>query len=370
MSERLRRALKRHREEIAGEVAARLVNEPNADVGQEVARLRAVDTVLEALPVSRWRAALGPAAMALVCLAAVWAAWTITIDALGLRTGVVLTVDAATVNLLVDGDWEWNDRIQLADGRLRIERATLTFSDPSRAFATLPDDAFLDVEADSVTLQKLTLEPGTALTLERTDSEELTMYVTHGSAAGIVLVNGSTTLTWGETDGVVPETKQFPIEVAPERITFSAERPQGVPARIVFRPRGPLSLRDLKVSGLRFGREVAAVPGEPVFVSTVRDGRLQVPDVGVTYDLSIGYVVILHDLRGYIRQLQVSDADGIAVDFEGTVERVTFGPQGRERNVTPSVLAYLYHNQRLAFLFAAASFVWGALWSLRRLVGA
>ena len=84
--------------------------------------------------------------------------------------------------------------------------------------------------------------------------------------------------------------------------------------------------------------------------------------------------VILRGLDGYVRQLRVENRDGdedtIAVDLEGTVERVAIGPPGRERDVTPSVLSYLYHNQRLAFLFAAASFVWGALWSLRRLIGA
>ena len=64
------------------------------------------------------------------------------------------------------------------------------------------------------------------------------------------------------------------------------------------------------------------------------------------------------------------DEQALALDLDGTVERVAVGARGRERDVTPSVLAYLYHNQRLAFLFAAASFVWGALWSLRRLIGA
>ena len=87
MSCQVRRALERHREELAGQAAARLVDEPNADIGQELARLDAVDKILAALPVPRWRTALGPAVMALVCLAAVGALWTVTIDTLGLRTG-------------------------------------------------------------------------------------------------------------------------------------------------------------------------------------------------------------------------------------------------------------------------------------------
>lgn len=370
MSARLRRALERRRKELAGEVAAQLASRPNADVGQQVSRLEAIDAALKGLPVSRWRAALGPTAMALACLAAVGSAWTIKIDALGLRTGVALAVDAATVNLRVANAWEWSDHLRSTDGRLRIEHAALTFSDPSLAFATLQDDAHLDVEAGSVTLQKLMLEPGTTLTLERTDGEMLAIYATAGRARGIVLINGLTTMTWGETDDAVPVTRQFPIEVAPETITFDAQRSQGVPMRIVFPPQGPFTLRDLGVSALRFGREVAKTPGEPVFVSTITNGRLQIPDLGEAYDLSFGYAVTLRDIEGHIRQLQLGDADAITVNFEGTVEQVAFGPQGRERNVTPNILAYVYHNQRLTFLFAAASFVWGALWSMRRLIGA
>jgi hypothetical protein len=308
--------------------------------------------------------------MALVCLAAIGSAWTIKVDALGLRTGVVLEVDAATVNLRVANAWEWSNHLRSMDGRLRIEHAALTFSDPSLAFATLPDDANLDVEAGSVTLQKLMLEPGTTLTLERTDGEALAIYATAGGAKGTALIKGMTTMTWRETDDAVRETRQFAIDVAPETITFNAERLQSVPMRIVFQPKGPLTLRDLAVSALRFGREVAEMPGEPVFVSTVREGYLQIPDVAETYDLSVGYVVTLRGLEGHVRQLQVGDADAIIVNVEGTVEQVAFGPQGRERNLTPNILAYLYYNQRLTFLFAAASFIWGGLWSMRRLIGA
>ena len=128
---------------------------------------------------------------------------------------------ADTVDLRVAGDWEGSERVRLADGRVRIERAALTFSDPRHGFATLPDDAWLDVEAAGATLQDLRLEPGTELTLERADGEALAVYATDGGAAGSLLVNGSVTLTWGEADGAAPQTRTFRVDV-PERITFSA----------------------------------------------------------------------------------------------------------------------------------------------------
>ena len=151
-------------------------HEPDAEIGQELARLDAIDKVLEALPVSRWRRLWWPAVAALVCLAVVWALWTVTIEALGVlgvRTGVFLAVQAATVHLRVSGEWEGSERVRLADGRVRIEHAALTFSDPHQGFATLPDGAWVDVKAAGATLQDLRLEPGTELTLDRADDEVL-----------------------------------------------------------------------------------------------------------------------------------------------------------------------------------------------------
>ena len=123
------------------------------------------------------------------------------------------------------------------------------------------------------------------------------MYAVGGGAAGSLLVNGAVTLTWGETDGAMPQTRSFRLDV-PERMTFRAARQQGVPARIVLEPEGPLALHELAVSGLRFGHEVATGPGEPTFVSTVEAGQLRLPDVSERYELSTGYSVILSGLKG------------------------------------------------------------------------
>ena len=317
---------------------------------------------------------LGPAVMALVCLAAVWALWTVTIDALGgLRTGVVLAVHAATVDLRVAGEWEGSERIRLADGRVRIERAALTFSDPRQGFARLPDDAWVDVKAASATLQDLRLEPGTELTLERADGEALAVYAAGRRGGWQPTGQRGRDPDLGRNGRCDAADQEFSRR-GPRADDVQRRATQGMPARIVLRPEGPLALRDLAVSGLRFGREAAPSAGR-AHIRLHGSGRTA-PGPGCGRELrAVGR--LQRDLewprgagsptadRGRRRR-----RDAIAVDLEGTVERVTVGPRGRERDATPSVLAYLYHNQRLAFLFAAASFVWGALWSLRRLVGA
>ena len=54
--------------------------------------------------------------------------------------------------------------------------------------------------------------------------------------------------------------------------------------------------------------------------------------------------------------------------FEGKVRSASTGPSGFERELQPSLLEYLYHQQRLGFFWAAVSFLWGVLWSARTLI--
>jgi len=282
-----------------------------------------------------------------------------------------LTVDGTTVELGMADSPKWNDFSHVADRKISFENAQLTFSDPNHGFVTLSDNTFVDVEATSgAFLQDMRLKPGTKVALDRVIGEPLKLYITGGGASVNILVNGTVRVDWAKIGASMPLTRSFSVDI-PERMTFTAPQQQGVPATILFEPDGPVMLRDFKVSSLRFGHESAHASEDPMFVSTVREGILRIPDVIENYDLSVGYSVILSGLEGHIQKLLIGEdaEDAIVVNFEGTVQRVAVGPQSRERDVTPTLLAYLYHNQRLAFLFTAASFLWGTLWSIRRLIG-
>ena len=75
----------------------------------------------------------------------------------------------------------------------------------------------------------------------------------------------------------------------------------------------------------------------------------------------------LEGAEGVISRLTIGP-DGAALIFEGEVRSAATGPPGFERQLKPSLLEYLYHQQRLGFFWAVASFIWGLLWSARTLI--
>jgi hypothetical protein len=125
-----------------------------------------------------------------------------------------------------------------------------------------------------------------------------------------------------------------------------------------------LTFRDFDVQALRFVTEVPG-PRGLVFVSTLRTGKLGLPDIGATYPLGEGAFLSLRGFRGRVSALHI--ADSVTIEAEGTAERVLAGPEGYARDLTPSLLEYLGHNRQVTLLWSALAFIWGLAWSARRL---
>lgn len=366
MTGNLRDELERKRSELVRQVGEHVIEDPNADIGEELSRIAAIDGVLKTTHTPRGKDLWGPLIIGLGCLAAIGAAWTLKVDSLGIRTDLLLTVSAETVRLTTDRDWEWSGQLRLKGREIRIERAAVSFSDPSRTFSSIADARWLYVDSPYLSLQRLNLKPATNLILEATDSDKIAAYAGGAGASGDILVNGNVRLEW-QQQGTPIQRAELELDI-PEIISFSVAERMGVPGRIVFERKSPFILHNLSVSSLGFGHQVSDAPGETEFVSTLESGKMRLTGVGQSYELLAGDRVKLSGLHGRVRQLSVEEP--ITVRFEGSVEGISLGPSGQERDVTPSVLSYVYYNQKIAFLFSAASFLWGVLWSLRRLIGA
>jgi len=364
---RERRTLQQRRRDIAAEASQRLDAHSPDGIAEQIRKLKEIDEVLALLPLPRWQAVALPAATGLACLLIAWIALTVRISALGLRTEVAFSMDTDTVNMTAAGRWTWKDRMRVRHGRLGIENAALSFSDAPRAFGTLPAQSSLQVEAGALELRQLEVQPGTALTLARALGEDdLQLLLAKGGATGAFLVNSRTSLAW-EVSGGSRAAAELSLEV-PEEVAFSTGGSNALPARLSFAPDRPLVFRFISVSGMSFGRPLPLHPGEAAFVSGIRSARLRISDVAAPLELSAGEVLALHEFNGLANEILIGDAGTISLVVQGTADTVAIGPPGREREVTPTVLEFLYHNQRLAFLFAAASVVWGALWSLKRVI--
>jgi hypothetical protein len=52
----------------------------------------------------------------------------------------------------------------------------------------------------------------------------------------------------------------------------------------------------------------------------------------------------------------------------GVLSEVLSGPETFRSNRKPSLLEYCYRNKRMAVLWGAVIFIWGFLWSLKKVI--
>ena len=120
------------------------------------------------------------------------------------------------------------------------------------------------------------------------------------------------------------------------------------------------TLDPVAVSALRFGE----ANGSGGFVSTILRGELRLLDVDERETLDTASPLALEAFAGAVVRLQ-GESDGLHVWFTGRARRVALGPPGFAEDLTPSVLALLYHQQSLKLLWAGAAVVVAALLKVR-----
>lgn len=381
MVSRLAQQLRQRREALARDVAERVVRDPETDLTRDLDRLQAIDALLAALPTSRSRTVLAAAASALLCALLVWLAWSVRVDRLGFPTWVAIEATAERVELELNAGWrQISEPFELGLSDVRINGAGFAFNDRSVLFGELPEGSRVEIApAKSQTklhLASLALTKGGGLALERFGAHEVRAFIA-GVATGAITITGDATIDWRGPSG---EGGKEPVAFDPrgETLVFRSDRGRAEAVRLDFAlPHGDdLVLRHLTVADVRFGREVQLLPGEPAVLSTIQSGVLRLPELDRSIVLEPGVGLQLKGLAGYVGEVRLSPgSEVIGITFQGQVDSVALlslgsggRPDGLRRDVTPSILAYLYQSQSLALVLAAVSAVWAALFYLRGLL--
>lgn len=375
--------LRRQREMIAGDAAARLVDEPSSDIAAQVEEIDAIDKILDGLPVPASQRFLAPLGIAVICALIVWLAWTVRVDRFGIKTWVAIEATAEQAGLELAAGWELSEPLPLAGDGLTIDQASLAFVDKGLLFGELPSGSRVDVtptpprQRIPLDLDRLRLEEGSALQLAPLGSGRVRVLL-HGPGKGEVLIGGDADVEWRRAPAGRPDTAQASFEFA-ETLLFENGAQKADVVRLEFSvpETERLTLRHFTVSSVKFGREVQLLPGERTTVSTIRSGTLRLTELDQTFPLDPAVGIQLGRLDGHVRELSVNpDSNTVTIDYQGYVDNVALlspGSGGKletglKRILTPSLLTYAYQNKSLALVVAAISFVWGALFYLRRLV--
>jgi hypothetical protein len=361
-SDSLRKTLEQRRRGAIEQATRKLLGDDDAGVADELKRVDAYTRILDSLPAparkSRepWLAAVVGSA----CVLAVGLAWTLRLP----TTNIVLKVDAETVNFRLTEALAWTGELTLAGGNLRLsEMASISLPESETRRAAIEHRAWADIGDGSAILAALDVAAGGRVAVERDAGGMLALYVAGGALGGHFDLWGRPTISAGTGDAPATLTATPDLRI-PEAVAFAAGGGD-VPARIQLTTAAPLRFDDLRVDRLSFGREIAAAPGASDFESTILGGRLVLADVDEEIELRPGDRLALETVDG--RLVELGAGQSVSVAFEGKVTGVSLGPRDFARDLRPSVLVWLYHEQRLPFLWSAVAFLWGMIWSAKKM---
>jgi hypothetical protein len=339
--------------------ATKLMTETPVD--EELKQIEQVEKLLKFIPQSNNTTVYRACLVGAICLVVASVLWTVRLPTSRLQ----LDVTSESVTLKLAKQTSWSGNWDLSGGLLRLEDMSRIDIPPELAPQNmLSGRPWFEASNGDFTLKRLEFQAGAQLLVKKAELLGLDMNSWNSQLLGQLQVYGTPKLQAGRS----PEESQKLSEARfdlPGTVTFFHDAAQ-VPAILRVTPRGSLTLTDLAVDEISFAREKA--DSETSFQSGITKGNLTILTIGEKPPpLEAGSRLRLEGVEGVISDFTVN-GDGTHLVFEGRVRSATIGPPGFERELKPSLLEYMYHQQRLGFFWAVASFLWGLLWSARTLI--
>jgi len=357
MSRRLRRQLRLEHKRRLNEATEHLLHGDSLDGAKQnlewLATLARLQQSIGESARARWT--LGIAIVSVLLIAC---AWSIRIP----RAHFIIDVEAAGIQLRISNDWE-------STQSLTAERVVLNGMSgirvPGIAPTTLSQIGGVptasEIKNGKMTVAYLSFGAGASVELSANE-HEVELFIRDGAVFGELYV---------ESVDVALERGLHRIEIPvsvdsgdpPETITFDRSARRLPPASIRLFTRDPWQVTDLQVDQLGFLEEVRG--GSGVFRSTIVGGQVETLESGLKVALNEGDCLELRGILTKRLDLSRSTNGGIRVTLEGSATTVLTGPRGFERNLKPSLLTYLYHQQPLAILWSSVAFLFGLIWRTR-----
>jgi hypothetical protein len=224
----------------------------------------------------------------------------------------------------------------------------------------------LTVQATRIALAGMHFGPGTELGLHATSSA--LPWLSASGAEGSLDLEAQPPLTM--TIGGKPLAQVSTSD--PVLISALAKGSAGNPLSLSGGTGHGLNFQDLPtaptISSIRFGKRVAVSNFDQAFVSTVSSGTIQLLDVAREVKLDPRASVIIEGLQGHLFDFRPTDS-GYAVGFSGIANRISIGPAGFPEDMTPTCLDYLYHQEWIKLMWAAALAGFAVLAKVRSWLG-
>ena len=360
----LRGRLHKERERIAHDVTKRLLDSPDAYVlllPWERRRLRLHSTLLRALHPRFERIAAFAVATASLLLAVALSQIHVP------RAQVVATIQTDTAAFRLADNWTSDVKLSLADNTIHLDRLSELIS-PALfdAIKSTPGTAWMNARGKRIWLEHLDIAPTTWLEIERR-GEIVHLYI-KGSARGRLSFSDQIGATLGAHERRVDTRIPNRLLEVPESIEFSARGVSIVPMTFRVAPDGSWTLRDLIVSAVDFSKEVSRAPGETSFQSGITSGVLRLYQLDESFDLAPHDALSFENFVGRVVEVKGEQRGNIHVTLNGTATKVLRGFEHVSKDLTPTLLKYVYHQKTNLFFVLAIASLWSLLWGVRKAI--
>jgi len=356
----LRRKLNEEAERLTVIAAEQAVS--GGDCEQEIKRIENCEKLRDKLP--RWG---GPATglaffIVTVCLAAASLAWVVHMP----TATVHVEAQVSALDVQLSAPYEWDGAWSLGGaGTQLIGFATMRLPPELGTLQMLAQSTNIDIEGGAVELTSLKFAQGARVRILKGAAGNFNMLTWGKPVEGELQVAGSPTFMVGASSevSVLKTTTTFD---PPGVVDFQDPGHPAIPAVLQATPAGVLTLKHVSVQAITLFTEVTDRNQEQHFESTINNAEITVLDSDESRKLKAGDPLYVEVVRGSISELKIGN-DGISFAFDGRVSRIAVGPQDYQRDLSPTLLEYVYHQKRLALFWSAVTFLWGLLWGGRKI---
>lgn len=196
-----------------------------------------------------------------------------------------------------------------------------------------------------------------------------TFSATKDGCFDVILLRGqlSATFSANKTFKVLTETSSGQVENDGDTLLVEgaalAQRP-----RIKICPAGEAALKLANLSAVSFETDESLATSGALLASTISTGELLFPQTATKLQfteleaLAISGIDPISDARLTIGR------EAVQFRFSGRASSFAVSGGGVRRDVRPTALAYLVKSNSLALVFAGIGMLWGAIWTVLRIV--
>jgi len=357
----LRRKLNAARAQLAAQAAVAVLSEPG--VGEDLKRLEAFDRILAALPKSSFQNLYPATLVAGVCLLAASIAWAVHVP----TTRIHFKIASTSLSLRLAAPIEWEGSWHLGNSGIRLRGfSDLELPPELHPPRPLTQESSLAMTGGGVIITRMHIDKDVYLSLLENQTGDLDLLTRNGPFEGQFDISGSPTVTTGSVDTSTVTLANVTFDTPGTVVFHDQGNRTVVPSQLHAKIAEKLQFPRLLVRSLSLFSETTSEEQESNFVSTISKGTLTLADTGQTIELQAGDPLHIDVVGGLASMVEIGPT-GIDVLFDGKVRNLALGAPGFERNLKPTILEYVYHKQKLSFFWGAVTFLWGLIWSARRL---